>query len=269
MSDHVLNMSAASVVSSVPPSLHVFWAGFGSPHVEEKKRILRQNMRVIEASPWSTLQYTICCYDDTDLSEWSGDSRVEIIRERGIVGQFLKRHLRPNTPATVEYDYLLLLLDDVELTPRTVNVGEMAHWLREFHMDVLSPCLTRDSQIQFQYLRHEPQYTTPTLKITSVLEFFCYFTTPAWYELYYSLIDETRNPWGWNLDMMLYRRFGFRVGVLNHMLMKHWYKGESYGARLDADPHEGAKFALERWGVTAGELAGQQAVRFLVGRVGE
>jgi hypothetical protein len=244
-------------------SLHVFIAGFGAPHVEEKKRILRNNMAVIDSTAqWSRVKYTICCYDETDFMEWWPDSRVHIVREKGIVGQFMKRHLLPDTESTA-YDYLLLLLDDVELIPGTVNMTEMIQWLNELSMDVVSPCMTTDSKIQFQYMRQSVE-TGRILRITSVLEFFCYFTTPAWYRRYYPLIEAEMNPWGWTLDMMLYKRFGFRVGVFNHMRMRHWYKGESYGLRPDADPMKGSRFVLEKWGVTAEELATQPAVRYVV-----
>ena len=40
------------------PSLHVFVSGFGSPHLAEKLRILKNNMAIIERHGWSRLQYT-------------------------------------------------------------------------------------------------------------------------------------------------------------------------------------------------------------------
>lgn len=252
------------LATATAPSLHVFLSGFGAPHVDEKRRIFRNNKAVIEASAWSRVRYTVCCYDDTDWSEWEHDASITVIREKGIVGQFLHRHLVPGTPAVDGFDYLLLLLDDVELTPRTVHLTEMIRWMNEFQLDVISPCMTMDSKVQFDYMKHDSTLRWPAMRVTTVLEYFCYLTRPIWYSRYYRLIDPVHNPWGWNLDMMLYKRFGFRVGVLNHMLMKHWYKGESYASRQDANPHDGAAFVLRKWGVTAHELATQPAVRYLI-----
>lgn len=242
------------------PTLHVFLSGFGAPHVEEKLRILKSNRSIIESSvKWSSIHYTICCYDDTNFEELEKDSCITIIRSKGIVGQFLKRYLVPETTST-QYDYLLLLLDDVELQPN-VSFAKMIDYLNYFQLDVLSPSMTRSSKHQFTYMLTDPSYDRPMLKITSVLEYFCYFTTPRWYASYYETIEPDQNPWMWGLDMILYRQFKYRIGILNHMTMRHWYKNESYGLHPTINPHDGFMYILTKYGETH-ETVSQQPSTF-------
>lgn len=244
------------------PSLHVFVSGFGSPHLAEKLRILKNNMSIIERYGWSQLQYTICCYDSSDLTELEALPNVTVIRDPLIVGQFLKKYLVPNTPSTA-FTYLLCILDDIELQA-DVDFGWMIQHTEMFDIDILSPSMTQDSKYQFPYTLHDPGISYPAIKITSALEYFCYFMRPSSYKRYYEHLNGERNPWMWGLDMLLYRHVGMKPGIINHMTMKHWYKNENYSARLDADPCEGYNYVMERYNENTDSLASQPSVLYVI-----
>ena len=249
-------------LSHQEPSLHVFVSGFGSPHLDHKLRILRNNMSIIERHPWSRIQYTICCYDDSDLSSIEKLSNVKIIRDRLIVGQFLEKYLVPDTDAT-GYTYLLCLLDDIELQD-SVDFLYMMHYIDMFGFDIVSPSMTQDSKFQFRYMLHDDKNRVPIVNVTVALEYFCYFMRPCSYKRYYQHINGERNPWMWGVDMLLYKRIGLRLGLINHMNMKHWYKDESYAHRMDKNPEDGYNYVLETYNETTDSLANQPSILYVI-----
>lgn len=244
------------------PSLHVFISGFGSPHLQEKLAILRNNMANINRYHWSRVHYTICCYDNTDLSDYEGFGNVTIIRDRLIVGQYIEKYLVPNTPST-EFDYLLCILDDIELQ-ENVDWEKIIHYTNYFDIDILTPSITLESKFQFRYMLHEPQYKQSVIKITAALEYFCYFMRPSSYKKYHPHLNGVRNPWMWGLDMVLNKHIGLRLAVINHMNMKHWFKDESYVARPDVNPCDGYNYVLEKYQETTDSLASQPSVFYMI-----
>lgn len=248
------------------PSLHVFVSGFGSPHLQEKLRILNKNMGIINRYGWSRVQYTVCCYDNSDLSALEKNPGVEVVRDRLIVGQFLKKYLVPYTGST-DFTYLLCMLDDIELHD-DMDFGCLIQYNRLFHTNILSPSMTHNSKYQFQYMLQDTSVRVPYVKITSALEYFCYFMTPASYAEYYIHINAERNPWMWGLDMLLYKHCGLTLGVVNHMTMTHWFKNESYVQRPDANPCDGYNYVLERYNETTDSLANQPSIMYIIQHVG-
>lgn len=245
------------------PSLHVFISGFGTPHLEEKFRILQKNMSIINKYPWSKVDYTICCYDDTQFEFLEDFPNVSIIRDKLIVGQYLQKYLIPYTKST-SYTYLLCILDDIELQD-TIDWTNIIDYYKWFHFDILSPAMTQDSKHQFAYMLEDTQLLRqPAIKITAALEYFCYFMSPRSYAKYYPHINGNRNPWMWGLDMLLYKQIGLKVGLINHMLMKHWYKNESYLIRPDVNPCDGYNYILEHYNETTDSLANQPSVMYII-----
>lgn len=243
---------------SEAPSLHVFISGFGSPHLAEKLNILRNNMAVVSRFNWSRVHYTVCCYDDSSLGGIEHMKDVTVVRDSLIVGQYLKKYLVPNTNAT-SFTHLLCILDDVELQD-DMDWGYMMRFMDRYNIDILSPSMTHDSKYQFAYMLQDRNITLPFIKLTSALEYFCYFMRPSSYSRYYEHINGERNPWMWGLDMLIHRHVGMLAGVINHITMKHWYKNEHYALRPDADPTHGYNYVLERYNETTESLANQPSV---------
>ena len=110
----------------------------------------------------------------------------------------------------------------------------MIRFMLGYDIDILSPSMSHDSKYQFQYMLHDKNVTLPFIKLTSALEYFCYFMRPSSYSKYYEHINGDRNPWMWGLDMLLHKHVGVKVGIVNHITMKHWYKNETmfYGLML-------------------------------------
>lgn len=227
------------------PSLFVIIPGFGSPNLQVKKQVLRYNLERIRSYPWSTVSVTICVYDDSDVTDMS-DPDITFVREKGVVGQFIKRHAPPDVVRT--FDYILILLDDVLLQPNVSfeNIIKNKELLR---LDIISPTLSLDSKFVYKYMLTRPDDAFD-IKVTSFCELFCFFMDPAAYAVYYPHIDEVNNPWLWGLDLILWYIMGLRVGMCNHMTMKHFYYHTCYKDNPEHNPFEGFKSCMDKYGIT-------------------
>jgi hypothetical protein len=246
------------------PSLFVIVPGFGNPHIQEKIRILESNLQRIRTFPWTQVCIRVCVYDNHAMpnipTHLRQDPDIEWICTSGIVGQFIHQYAPPNVVAT--FDYCMILLDDIELQSN-VDFAHLMDVHQLFQLDMYAPSMTLDSKYQFEYMLTQP--TQPYLmKVVPACEAFCYFIPSQHYARYYQHIDPQQNPWLWGMDMCMYKCLEIRVGILNTMTMKHYYKNECYHLRPDASPCEGYEFVLRKHGVTSEELAEQPAVMYYI-----
>lgn len=249
--------------------LFVIIPGFGAPHIPEKVHILQQNLARIRASKeFTTIRIRICVYDPHVATQipkelWE-DPQCEWILRPGVFGEFLHRYATPKD--VEEFDYVLFLLDDVELMS-TVSLDEIVRHDQHLHMDIYSPTMTSDSKIQFSYMCTKTDGSIPskTLFVTSACEAFCYFMSRGSYEKYYAILRPEENPWLWGIDTCLYKYYGLRSCLLNHMQMRHHYKNESYAPTIkDKDPFIGRQRMFDRLGTTLEALAEQKAVLYYI-----
>lgn len=209
---------------------------FGEPHCEEKIRILRSNLATIGKGPWTRTVVRLAVYSKDLCLPDDITRQVEIIHRPGIVGDFIRELVTPHVLQAEGHDYLILLLDDVEILTqpdwtRLLVIKELsgAH--------LLSPTLSHDSaKIVYDYTKHviNAPYTA---RLTTVMEFFCFlFDCKSYTERYYPLLDD-KNPWMWGIDLCLYYHGGVRPAQVNGWVIKHHYAGESYGG-CGRDPQQ-------------------------------
>lgn len=248
----------------MPSGLFAIIPGFGGPNVDTKIEILRLNLRAIQAYTWQHLKLRICVYDDTQLPlAITNLPFVEVVREPGIVGEFLMRHADPSTIEPC-FDTVLMLLDDV-LLASPFPWDNIFKWKNEFHLDIMSPALTKDSKFVYPYMLQNTE-TSPayTLRIMRVCEFFCYIMDRASYTRFYSHLDNN-NPWLWGLDLIMEKHLHLRVGIMNTVLMKHFYQGECYKCRPDKKPTDGYNYVLQKYGEDGDEaLRNQQHTKYII-----
>lgn len=225
------------------PSIFVLITGYGKPQVDLKQQILKLNIDKIAQYPWSRADIHICIYDDTSMNIFHENLNIHIHREPGIVGDFSRRHITQEN--LKGYDYVLLLLDDILLMP-DVEWCKIIEYKKEFLLDIVSPSLTLDSKHVYKYMLTDTnaQYT---LKISPACEYFAYFMDPSSALRYVSHLESV-NPWGWGMDLILYRHINLRVGILNKMTMKHFIERSCYDLHLDKLPTEGYNSVLKKYG---------------------
>jgi len=246
-------------------SLFIIIPGFGGPNVPHKISILENNLRILNASQLE-IHIRICVYDRyyfTILPEYLlNNTKITWIYNKGVVGEHIINHAKPNLDIPKDTKYIMILLDDVELQ-ENVNISKMIHYIEDFNLDILSPSLTHDSKFQFQYMLHVSEKCADII-ITSACEMFCYIMPYASYSNKYFSQIEKDNPWMWGMDMMLYKYFNIKVGIANNMQMKHHYKGISYTTPSLPDPFIGQTYLFKKYNTSMEELSKQKAVRYII-----
>ena len=244
-------------------SLYVLISGFGLPHWDHKVDILKNNLeKIYDSKIWKKVHVCVCQYSDPRLyqlpKECIDQYSIEVIYEKGIVGEFIHRYASPSRISG--YDYILCLLDDIELLQ--VQWEPLIRYVKDIDFDLLSPSLSLDSQYQYRYMLHEP-YNLSTIKVTPCCEYFCIFANVQNFKKYYDHVDP-KNPWMWGLDLILKKHLGLKVGVVNTMVMKHWYKNECYQDRPDVPPMKGYDELIAKYGETKETLAEQAAILYYI-----
>lgn len=246
----------------IPPSLYLLITGFGTPNWDHKVKILKNNLEKLGKIQWSKLKITVCQYSDKNMFMIPQDLidkyNIHVIYEKGIVGEYIIRHA--SDELIKEYDYIMLLLDDVELLE--LDFLKMIKYYNDFSFDILSPCLSTDSKYQYEYMITSPNNVD--INVVNVCEYFCLlFSTQNFKKYYIHLYPD--NQWMWGLDLVLKKHLQMKVGLLNKMTVKHWFKNESYNlVEPYVDPLLGLNSFLKRFNETTHGVILQKAVEYYI-----
>jgi hypothetical protein len=150
--------------------------------------------------------------------------KVIFHEEPGYLGEFIYRYIQP--AKMLEYDYLLFLLDDVELSGNFY----LDRWIQCYHdhqLDILSPTIKKECTSHQVMKQPGNVETGKEISIVNMCELFSYFMTPAVYYRYYQMYNEnTRSLW--DIDLAMYHA-GFRMAVHNKVTLHHYYSGSNAG----------------------------------------
>lgn len=206
--------------------------GHGGPDYESKKRGCVGNIKKIKETA-GDVDFIVCVYDTKcDLRPYRSMENCTIIHEPNIVGQYIYKYVTPHSVRN--YDRLLLLLDDITL-PSDYDIEKLSKIQSENNLDILSPCLTLESEFTHQFMRENDKKYKGKLRRVTFLEYFCYMfdlTKPASYQKYYELFEE--NPetrWMWGLDYLLYKEKSLRAGIVNDFKIHHAHVGSGRGGK--------------------------------------
>lgn len=229
-------------------SLFVLIPGFGEPYWDLKVNILKNNIDVIKAYPWKSLQVRICQYSkEKELpADITNDPCVDVVQSPGLVGEFIKTHGQ----APVGTTHTMIVLDDIEIIKETFDWRKVINWLDTYHFHVLSPAMTIDSLIEYPYMRTYPANPCQ-LKSTSVCELFCYIMNAHVFEKYVNEIVDIDNKWMWGVDMLIFLKFKLCPAIMNHVLMRHYVKGASYSSAPQHNPKKCMELYLSKHGMDA------------------
>lgn len=198
--------------------LLVIIPGFGPGQIELKQRILAQNLERIRRTYSGTVTVQLFNYGNVSC----GITDVVEIFQRGYVGQFLFRYVKPEL--VTAYDNILVLLDDIELDA-AFHVDEMIANLTVHGLDILSPALTPTSKFSHHSMLQQTDHPG-MIRETTFVEFFCYLMTPVSYAKWHAMFDE-QSAWLWGIDFGMFFK-GFKMGIYDGVTMHHHIKGDSY-----------------------------------------
>ena len=221
-------------------------SGFGPPILEDKIKYLEHNLDILEKTrDGAEIDVKVFCYTDQKVVI-NSPFPIDIVYEKGIIGQFLYRHITPSSVET--YDYIIISMDDIWLNQEFILSDFINE--RRFKWDILSPCLEDDTLHRHKHMLKNNR--TGTI-FHEGLELFFYIMPRESYIQYWDVfIDDPKSVWLWNVDCFLGRK-GFRPYINCDVTMKHLHLGSSMNldayneAYYNADKHMVPKTIFQTW----------------------
>lgn len=221
------------------PSFGLFLIGFGMPNIEIKLEILERNLKVFQK--WKDI-YDIDLYiyvynpqfvdvlDEIDFKKYVRN--IEIVAKPGIVGEFVYNNV---SQVFQKYDYTILFLDDIELTP-SFDIETMVKVYNLEQLDILALPLTPDSPFNYEFMLQNLEIlrTGFNYRETNFAELFFYFISRRNFLKYLRLFTN-KTQWCWGIDLAI-ANTGLKIALFDKYPIKHYYKANSYSSNLP-DPH--------------------------------
>ena len=197
--------------------------GIGDNHFEEKKIFFKKNIDIIKSTFTGDIDFLLFNYSDNDFSDFEN---IKIIRERGIIGQYIFNYLNPKY--LTDYDYIILMLDDILLS-ENFSIDYLIKLYKENNLNIISPSLTKDSKFSHDGFMLENNIYKESLRIVNFCEYFLYLMDFKSYNKYWNIFDD-KTYWLWGIDFCLYEQ-EFKMGIFNDFKVKHFYS-DSYNKNL-------------------------------------
>lgn len=194
-------------------------SGFGPPDLKEKIGYLEHNLRLMDKTRGDyEVNVEVYCYADEEVNIQS-PFNLKIIMEKGIIGQFLYRHVTPDK--VKEYDFIIISMDDIWLNDE-FNLSRFINE-KNFRWDILSPCL-EDGTLHRH--KHMLKNERSGIVFHEGLELFIYFMPRDSYIHYWNVFIDEDSRWIWGVDYILGRK-GFLPYMDCDVTMKHLHLGSS------------------------------------------
>lgn len=198
--------------------------GFGEPDFMCKMDILVKNMIRIRNTYHGEMRVLIFLYSISKKKIlmdrlWFLGSDIIIHDEKGRLGYFLYKYVKPSALRRAGITDVLIILDDVSL-PSDININTLLHLRDRYDIDVLSPSISIDSYGGCHSFMTTEGFNS--LRITNFIELFCYVMTIQAYEKYYSLFNkETIYMWG--IDIAMYSMLKLRMAIYDPCSVRHFF----------------------------------------------
>jgi hypothetical protein len=225
--------------------LFVCVPGFGPPRTEIKWGVLRHNLRVLRnANIWGDIDIVVCSYDPSVTLPKDLEGSVELACiPSGIVAEFIIKYAPPQR--VMLYDNVMILLDDVALD-ETSPEGDwktILNTMDSHDIHLASPALRSPTMT---FWKHMVQDDQKQVRVTNVLECFCYlFKTPACYTRYYALLDMD-NKMIWGVDWILSQEGKLTCAVFDNLSMDHLFFSPSKDDATDERYHDAVRYLRAR-----------------------
>jgi len=197
----------------------IVYPGFGDSNSATKQEFVIKLVSQISRKT-TDFEIRIFCHGDTRLDLLHFISNLTIIYERGIVGQFLYRHIKPDSLSSGKYSHVMIVLDDIEVFD-DFDVDIYINAAND--CDIISPCLTNDSKYSHIYML---QSNNSGIMAVPNVELLMYVMKTESYVKYYNTFLNKFTSWMWYIDIALSKkRFTCLVNYSN--AVKHHYRGDS------------------------------------------
>ena len=120
------------------------------------------------------------------------------------------------------YDYVIVMLDDVEIVK--LDLYQIIKIYEQYNFDILSPSVSFDSvwsHMNMKYLNKKQ------VNVVKCLELFYYFMKPCVYKKWCSIMTDD-NHYGWGIDCNMYTLLNFRLGINHENYIRHLKINRNY-----------------------------------------
>jgi hypothetical protein len=208
-------------------NLLVVIPGFGPKNIELKRLLFDKNINIIKKTFSGNVSVIYFNYSDEKEDLQSDNVNIIQIMEKGVVGQFIFRNITPSFVSDNKYDYIIILLDDIEL-PSNYNISYVIELYKKYNFNILSPILSHDSKYMHDHMLEKNNSNfNKTIIVSDFVECFAYFMDVESYKKYYSCLTD-KTTWLWGVDYVLTKYYGLKCGIIHDYKMKHYIMAESY-----------------------------------------
>lgn len=218
-------------------SVFVIIPGFGEPNWDYKISILQNNcLKLVRNFHPKNILITLCQYThDREIPmEMIREFNLHVIKEKGLPGNFIKRHATPEHVSG--HSHVMILLDDVEIKDN-FSFPCIEDFMNDLNIDLVSPSHTADSK--FEFGEYDPPSTNNDeshCTLVNLCELFLYIFKTSAYHTYYQYVSHD-NPWMWGMESLLHHKMGLTVGILNKVTITHYHKASSPQSQAWQDRH--------------------------------
>ena len=214
--------------------------GIGQPNFIKKIEILKNNL-----SYFNGIECDVCVFNYSENDKIPqyivNEFDLNVVSEKGIVGDFLIRHITPEFAK--KYTHVIISLDDAEIQ-EGFSIEDALNFYNENDLDILSLSYTHDSKTPWEIML---SHYNSVGRITTFAELMFYIMDSNRYTKYYEYIF-FENPWMWGVDFLLHH-MGFKLGIIDTMSIKHYFGGTGNYSNDLPDPFDGFNFLKEKFNI--------------------
>ena len=191
-----------------------YLAAIGDSGLDKKLDILSKNLNHIYKNINCKFDIVINCYNSFDIiknfiAQFDFIGIKYIYNKKGVLTELFLTN--PHNASLSNYDYILFMLDDVEI--QDMNLNNMINIKEKCGIEILSPKVINSSHPFMN------AYDSNTLTINNALEVYCLLMKHKDFLRFIS-IHTIENKWMWGADF-LFGFFNIKAGVYNRASVKH------------------------------------------------
>jgi hypothetical protein len=195
-------------------------AALGSNNLDKKLAILYNNLNYIHNDIQTDFDVIINCYDNYDvinnyMTQFKFISNKMFHNKSGVLTELFLTN--PYNHMLKDYDYILFILDDVEI--QNVNINNMIAVKKKYNIEIISPGVINATH-KFMY-----SHNNKILTINNALEVFCLLLSYNDFVRFLSM-HTIKNKWMWGADF-LFGHYNIKAGVYFDNYVKHMLPSNS------------------------------------------
>ena len=191
-----------------------YLAAIGHRGLDVKLNILAKNLKYIYSELNTNFDIVINCYNSEDvinnfMQQFTFINKKMVHNKPGVLTELFLTN--PHNAALSAYDYILFMLDDVEI--QEMHLRDMIRVKEKYNIEILSPKVINSSHAFMN------SYNKNILTLNNALEVYCLLLKYKDFQRFLS-IHTLENKWMWGADF-LFGYFNIISGVYHKYSVKH------------------------------------------------